>query len=72
MNNNRITAEGQRSSVLRLLLPLLMLAMAACPAAAQLVRGVVTDPRENRSSAPLSLKKVPPTAPQPTSTAYSS
>ncbi len=44
MNNNRITAEGRRSFSLRLLLPLLLLALAAFPAAAQIVKGVVTDP----------------------------
>lgn len=44
MINKRITAEGRRSFTLRLLLPLLLLAMAAMPAAAELVKGVVTDP----------------------------
>ena len=44
MNNNRITAEGRRSFSLRLLLPLLLLTLAAFPAAAQIVKGVVTDP----------------------------
>ncbi len=44
MNSKSITAEGRRSTALRLLLPLLFLAFAAYPAAAQIVRGVVTDP----------------------------
>ena len=44
MNSKSITAEGRRSTALRLLLPLLLLAFAAYPAAAQIVRGVVTDP----------------------------
>lgn len=44
MINKRITAEGRRSFSLRLLLPLLLLAIAAMPAAAELVKGVVTDP----------------------------
>jgi tonB-linked outer membrane protein, susC/ragA family len=44
MNNKRFIEEGRRSLPLRLLLPLLFLAMAAFPAAAQLVKGRVTDP----------------------------
>lgn len=43
MNNKRITAEGRWSSMLRLLLPLLLLVLAAFPAGAQLVKGVVKD-----------------------------
>ena len=44
MNSYRITAEGRRSFSLRLLLPVLLLVFAAFPAAAQLVKGVVSDP----------------------------
>lgn len=44
MNNKRFIEEGRRSLPLRLLLPLLFLAMAAFPAAAQVVKGRVTDP----------------------------
>ncbi len=44
MNTKRIIAEGRRSTMLRLLLPLFLLVMAAFPASAQLVRGVVSDP----------------------------
>lgn len=43
MNSKSITAEGRRSISLRLLLPLLLLAFFAAPAAAQLVKGVVKD-----------------------------
>jgi len=44
MNSYRITAEGRRSFSLRLLFPVLLLVFAAFPAAAQLVKGVVSDP----------------------------
>lgn len=44
MKVKRMTAEGRRGSLLRLLLPTLLLVFAAIPSAAQLVRGVVTDP----------------------------
>ncbi|MDE5883081.1 MAG: TonB-dependent receptor [Muribaculaceae bacterium] len=44
MNTNPIKAEGRRSQLLRLLLPVLLLIFAAAPAAAQIVKGVVSDP----------------------------
>ncbi len=44
MNNKRFIEEGRRGFSLRLLLPLLFLALAALPSAAQIVKGVVTDP----------------------------
>lgn len=44
MNTNPIKAEGRRSQLLRLLLPVLLLICAAAPAAAQIVTGVVSDP----------------------------
>ncbi len=43
MNNQHFKAEGRRSISLRLLLPVLMLAMAVFPAAADIVKGTVID-----------------------------
>ena len=44
MDKKRNIAEGRRSLMLRLLLPVLFLAFAAFPASAQIVKGVVNDP----------------------------